>query len=412
MKAAVGLGILIGIRMVSELKCEFAHQRLQTAVLGVARVVVVLHGIGILVEQTLAKELLILVLDVDLCQLPVDILLEDRALLGRIHVVVLLVALEHVESDIVAGVQTVVVVDLCVDILCDIIEELVLRRACVLLAQPVVDAGSAVVLDMSLEAFDAHAHAFDVVARCLFPERDVALELELACFEIVAWVVLIGDRQWHDMQSGQAVDDAAFAAHDHHLQDGRLRIVGRVLGTALTLCNPHVFVLLADDEMHIFRHALAGFVHLHGMQRTLHGKRLVDAHEILDPWNSEQIVADGDLARRGEAHVEQQFVEQSRVEDDVAVVAHEGVAMVDVYARSVHTATETGLVDEILQYRIAERLLKLQIGLAAFHLLAQVFQRHAGEEAGDDLLKLWVGQQPVVYCGELLWGEGANGIKF
>lgn len=398
--------------MVLELKREFAHQRLQSAGLGVACVVVVLHGVGILVEQALAEELLILVLDINLCQLTVDILLEDRALLGRIHVVVLLIALKHVESDIVAGVQTVVVVDLCVDILGYVVEELVLGCAGVLLAQPVVDAGSAVVLYMSLEAFDAHAHALDVVARCFFPERDVALKLKLTCLEVVARVVLIRDRQWHDMQSGQAVDDAAFAAHDHHLQNGSLRIVGRVLGTALALGNPHVFVLLADDEMHIFRHALAGFVHLHGMQRTLHGKRLVDAHEVLHPWNGEQIVADGNLARRGEAHVEQQFVEQSRVENDVAVVAHEGVAMVDVYARSVHTATETGLVDEILQYRIAERLLKLQIGLAAFHFLAQVFQRHAGEESGDDLLKLWVGQQPVVYCGKLLRVEGPNGIKF
>lgn len=94
------------------------------------------------------------------------------------------------------------------------------------------------------------------------------------------------------------------------------------------------------------------------------------------------------------------------------MVAHKGVAVVDVHARSVHAATEAGLVDEILQYRIAKSFLKLQVGLAAFHLLAQVFQRYAGEESGDDLLKLWVGQQPVVYCGKLLWVEGADGIKF
>lgn len=392
MSTAVNPGILIDIRMTSELKRELAHQRLQTTCLGVACVVVALHRVGILVEQALAEELLVLVLDVDLCQLAVDILLEDRALLGRIHIVVLLVALEHVESDVVAWVQTVVVVDLRVDIFGDIVEELVLGRTGVLLAQPVVDAGSAVVLYMSLKALDAHAHALDVVARCLFPERDVALELELACFEIVAWVVLIGDRQRHDMQSGQPVDDATFAAHDHHLQDGRLRVVGGVLGTALALCDPHVFVLLTDNEVHVFRHALTGLVHLHGMQGTLHGKRLVDAHEILHPWNGEQIVANGDLARRAEAHVEQQLVEQSRVEDNVAVVAHEGVAVVDVHARGVHTATEAGFVYKILQHGITKGFLKLQVGLAAFHLLAQVFKRHTREEAGEDLLELRVGQ--------------------
>ena len=72
---------------------------------------------------------------------------------------------------------------------------------------------------------------------------------------------------------------------------------------------------------------------------TLHDERFVHPNEVFHPRQGEQIVADGDLAGGGKAVVNEEFGQESRIEHNVAMIAHKGVATRWVDGGAVHTAT-------------------------------------------------------------------------
>ena len=214
------------------------------------------------------------------------------------------------------------------------------------------------------------------------------------------------------MQLAQPLHHASLAAHGHHLQDGGLRAVVTVLGAALALRYPDVFLFLTDGKVHVVGHALAGPEHLAGVQRALHDKRLVHPHQVFHPRQREQVVADGYLAGGGETAVDEQAVEQGRVEHNVAVIAHKGVAAVHIDGAHVHVAPRTGLLQQAAQEVVGKGFLKLEIGFAGPHLLRQRLKGHVGIEIGHYLAELCVGKEAVVDFGQLFGLEGAYAVKF
>ena len=113
--------------------------------------------------------------------------------------------------------------------------------------------------------------------------------------------------------------------------------------------------------MHVVGKALAGNEHLAHGQRTFHDERLVDPHEVFHPRQLQKVVADGYLAGGGEVVLYEQHVEQCRVEHNVSVVAHKGVALVVVNRADVHVKSCCCGAHELFQEWIHERFLKLKV---------------------------------------------------
>ena len=197
------------------------------------------------------------------------------------------------------------------------------------------------------------------------------------------------------MQLLQSVYDRAFAAHHHHLEYGFLGAVVAVLGAAFALGYPYVVVLLGDDEVHVLAQPLARHQHLAHGEGTLYDKRFVDAHQVLDPGQLEQIVADGDFTCRVEARVYQQLVEQCRIEHYVAVVADEGVAAVGVERCDVDVASLAEPRQQLYKKTVAEGLLEIEVVLAGVHLGSQRLFGHVGVEIGQHAAELLVLEQAV-----------------
>ena len=118
------------------------------------------------------------------------------------------------------------------------------------LVNPLVDGCAAVVVDATLVAEDACLHVVEVVLTALLEGRVVALLLELLRLEVVAGVVLVGDGQRNDVQLAEV------ATHGKHFENRLLGVVAGVLGTALALGYPDVFVFLGDGIVDIAAHEL------------------------------------------------------------------------------------------------------------------------------------------------------------
>ena len=125
-------------------------------------------------------------------------------------------------------------------------------------------------------------------------------------------------------------------------------MVVAVLGPSLTLSYPDVLVLLADGVVHVFREQLARHEHFPHGQASLYDKALVNPYKVLDPGEREEVVANCNLACRGTSGIDEKHVEQRGVQDNVAVVAYERVALAEVDGREVCVAAAACLAQQIL----------------------------------------------------------------
>ena len=110
--------------------------------------------------------------------------------------------------------------------------------------------------------------------------------------------------------------------------------------------------------------------------------------------------------------VYQQFRQQSRIENNVTVVADERVVALIADGRGIHVTTLGFLRQQLLQEFIAESLLKLNVGLAGMQPLGNCIRWHVGIKIGQHLLKLWVGQQSIEHFRQLFGLERTDGVEF
>ena len=212
-----------------------------------------------------------------------------------------------------------------------------------------------------LVAEDAGPHVVQIVLLRLLPVGIVALELELGGLEIVAGVVLVGNRQRHEMQAAQILARVgAPAAQVEHAQERILRLVGRVLRAAFALRNPDVLVLFANGVVHIAAHEAAALQTVFARQGAAHDEGLVHLHQRLDPGIDEQVVADGDLAGGTEARKMQLKIEDGRIEHDVAVVGDEGVGALLVETAEIGADALGAFVQHVLHHGLHEAQLEVE----------------------------------------------------
>ena len=104
-------------------------------------------------------------------------------------------------------------------------------------------------------------------------------------------------------------------------------------------------------------------------------------------------------------------MQQSRVEHNVAVVAHERVATLEVDVLKIRVDAKTCLSKKILQEIVAESLLKLKVGATLVHLLTYHLYRNSRIKIGQHLLELLVLQQAVEHFGQLFRLKRPNSVK-
>ena len=327
-------------------------------------------------------------------------------------VVVRIGLLQHVERHVVDGIEPVMAVNLRIDMGGKQVEELALADGGVERHQVVVDTRRTMVVDTSLIPHYTRAHAHHIVLCRLAEGSIVAFLLKLLGFEEIAGVVLIGDGQGHDMQVDETVAYAPLPSHRHHFEDGGLGAVVGVLCTSFTLCYPQVLVFLANGKVHVVCQPSAGKEHLPWWQAALHDERLVHPHQVAHPRQREQVVADGNLTGGVEPCIYEQLVEQSRVEHDIAVVAHESVAASVVDGVAVDVTAFRGLVEQVDKETIAEGFLEFEAALALSHLRSHGLQGHIGIEVCKHRLELFVGQQSFECFGQFLGLVGPYAVVF
>lgn len=132
-------------------------------------------------------------LDVNECEAADDILLKLVVLFLRVVLRIHVRVLNHVERDVVLRIEMIVAVDLAVYMLSYLVKHLVARLVLVDGLQPLVDAWSATIVDVSLIATDTDVHALEIVSWSFLPVRQVTAELILTCLEIVARIILVTD---------------------------------------------------------------------------------------------------------------------------------------------------------------------------------------------------------------------------
>ena len=164
--------------------------------------------------------------------------------------------------------------------------------------------------------------------------------------------------------------------------------------------------------MYVLRHALAGPQHLRGAQGTLHRECLANTHKVLHPCLREQVVSDGNLARGGKSHIQQQLTEKCRVEHDVTVIANEGIPVLDADAGSINVDAQAFIMNNVHEHRVAESPLEVEIGLAGPYLLTEYLKRDTGKEHRQHLLKLRILQHTVVDRWQLLRLKRPDRVKF
>ena len=58
-----------------------------------------------------------------------------------------------------------------------------------------------------------------------------------------------------------------------------------------------------------------------------HGEGLVHANQTLDPWIDEQVIANTYLNGSRIASIYEQHIEKRRIEHDISMIAHKGIAL-------------------------------------------------------------------------------------
>ena len=104
-------------------------------------------------------------------------------------------------------------------------------------------------------------------------------------------------------------------------------------------------------------------------------------------------------------------MQQSRVEHNVTVVAHECVATFEVDVLTIEVDAEACLRQKIVQKIVAESLLKLKVCATLVHLLAYHFDGNSGIEIGQHLIELLVLQQAVKHFGQLFRLKRPDSVK-
>src|SRR5574344_1330799 len=358
--------------------------------------------IGIHLEHTFLEESLVLVGDGYLSQLYCKVFLECSLVLWSVVLRHTVAAFKHIQSNIVVREETVVGMNTLVDIFGNDAEDVGLGSVFGNRCQEIVDTWCAMIMDSSLIAHDAGLHAQHIVCLGLLPSLHVALQLKFLRLEPVAGVVFITDSHRHDMALLQSFSHRTFASHSHHLYDRFLGAVVTVLSSSLTLGNPDVVVLFVDYKVHVFSHSATVDKHLSYACATLYDERFVYSHDVFNPRRCKQVVANGNLACCLESRVDEHYVEQCRVEHDVAMITYEGVSTTNVDGRDVDVTSLARLRQKILEERIAERYLELKVGLALHKLCSQCFERNLWEYLAHNCLKLLVGNQSAIHFRQFL----------
>ena len=99
-------------------------------------------------------------------------------------------------------------------------------------------------------AKDTRLHVVEVILAGLLKGRVIAFLLQFLSLEIVAGVVLVADRQGHD------IEFLKVTTHRQHLQHSLLGTVVGVLCPTLALGQPDVLLLLCHSEMDVTAHEL------------------------------------------------------------------------------------------------------------------------------------------------------------
>ena len=246
-------------------------------------------------------------------------------------------------------------------------------------------------------AEDAGPHVVQIVLLRLLPVGIVALELKLGGLEIVAGIVFVGNRQWHEMQAAQILTRVgALTAQIEHAQERILRLVGRVLRTAFSLRNPNVLMLLANGVVHVAAHESAALQAVFAREGAAHDEGLVHLHQRLDPRIDEQVVANGNLAGGAETGQMQLEVENGRIEHDVAVVGDEGVGALLVEIAEIGGDALGAFVQDVLHDGLHETQLEVERRL------------HPDEEHAQQRVPHGTGQprhQPAAHTVEVAVGQ-------
>ena len=98
----------------------------------------------------------------------------------------------------------------------------------------VIDRWRQTIDNTALLTIDTHFHGNKVVFAGFAPLGIIAFELHLACFEVVAWIELIGDTDRADIELLHAFEEV-FGINREHLQYTRLSDIIAILCTAFAL---------------------------------------------------------------------------------------------------------------------------------------------------------------------------------
>ena len=161
--------------------------------------------IGIHRQHALAQEAGIGVRQLNLSHLTLQISLKALTVLVGVAVGMGICAFEKVESHIVGRIESVSTPYVMVDMFGNSLIEVGLGHIVGQLLEPLVDARSAMIMNVSLESHNAGLHADDIVHRSLLPSLNVATQLELLGLEEVAGVKLVADGKRNDVQRQQTL---------------------------------------------------------------------------------------------------------------------------------------------------------------------------------------------------------------
>ena len=171
--------------------------------------------------------------------------------------------------------------------------------------------------------------AVEVFARLLDVFGELAL-VEFEGLEDVARLPLVADADGHDVQVCEGLDLVALLTHAEHLDDALVGGVDTILRAAVALGNPYALALLADGVADILGEVERGAVEiLDAAARTLDLEHLVTLADVDDQLVHHQVGTKGYLGGVKALH-DEEVLQETGVEHDVAVVAHVEVALLGI----------------------------------------------------------------------------------
>ena len=259
------------------------------------------------------------IIEFDLVELGVEIIDDIATLLLGILPCESLLIMKHIVSDIINREDLITAVDCLVDKATDISCGSIIIGEISELVEFGVNARGELEMNFSFKLEEACFHAEEVVMLRLFETRVTTFHQELASLEIIVGIELVRDRHRHKVDFLKAVDERAFAGDGEHLDERLLCMVGTILSPTLTLGNPYRLLLIEDGMVDICAELLGGKEPLAQTGVALHDERLIESHQVIDPIEDQEVIADSHL-RRGDTLAHQCQIEKRGIEHDVAVV--------------------------------------------------------------------------------------------